>query len=521
MDLVISLRPGMQIGRNQLIKRLIEIQYKRAGDVMERSTFRAKGEVIDIMPANSTTVGIRIVFFGDEIENIVEVDGLTGTTQGTLNHAAIFPASHYAVGTETLKSALSNIRRDLDDRLQFFRGEGLALEEHRLRQRTNYDLEMLQEMGYCNGIENYSRYFDGRKPGEPPFTLLSYFPKDFITFIDESHITVPQVRGMYNGDRARKNALVDFGFRLPSAYDNRPLNFDEFNERLGQTVYVSATPAEYELWKSKGRVVEQIIRPTGLLDPIIEVRSQTTQVKDLLAEIKSVTAKATLKKPSEENSEAKNSPSMSRITPQNKVLVTTLTKKMAEDLTAYLTENGIRVRYLHSEIDTLDRVELIAALRRDEYDVIVGINLLREGLDIPEVVLVAILDADKEGFLRSHRSLIQTIGRAARNADARVIMYANKMTDSMKMAITETERRRKLQHAYNQKNNIIPRTVFSEVQNTLYVTDKSASADAKLSKSQRKDEIEKLTALMKIASTSLDFESAIKYREAVAKLKKE
>jgi len=495
-DLSISLRPGMQFSRGELLKKLTQIQYKRIADALERSTFRAKGDVIDIMPASSTSVAIRIMYFGDEIEKIFEIDALTGTTISSLNHVAIFPASHYAVGSDSLKVAVQNIRRDLDVQLDYFDRNELVIEKHRLRQRTNYDIEMMQEMGYCNGIENYSRYFDGRTPGEPPYTLMSYFPRDFVTFIDESHITVPQIRGMYNGDRARKKNLVDFGFRLPAAYDNRPLNFDEFNERLGQVVYVSATPADYEVEKSGGEVIEQIIRPTGLLDPVIEIKKQDTQVKDLLVEIK----KTTMQK--------------------GKILVTTLTKKMSEDLTAFLTGEGIRVRYLHSEIDTLERVELITALRRDEFDVIVGINLLREGLDIPEVMLVAILDADKEGLFRNARALVQTIGRAARNANSRVILYANTITPSMRHAIDETNRRRAIQSEYNKKHNITPKTVYSDVQNTLYISEKDTKAGKKLSKKEARDEIEKLNALMKIASNSLDFESAIKFREEIARLKK-
>lgn len=496
-DLAISLRPGTKMSRGLLIKRLTQNQYKRAGDDFVRSSFRAKGDVVDIIPSYSSTVAIRVCLGSDEIESIYEIDALTGTTISSLSHVAIFPATHYAVGSEKLAKAIDNIRKDLVAQLKVFEDAGLLIEAHRIKQRTNYDLEMIQEMGYCNGIENYSRYFDGRTPGEPPYTLMSYFPRDLVVFIDESHITIPQIRGMYNGDRARKKALVDFGFRLPSAYDNRPLNFTEFNERLGQTIYVSATPAEYEVDRSGRVVIEQIIRPTGLLDPEIEVRSQKTQIPDLIDEVK-------------------------KIAPKGKVLVTTLTKKMAEDLTAHMTSNNIRVRYLHSEIDTLERVEIIAALRRDDFDVLVGINLLREGLDIPEVELVAILDADKEGFLRSHRSLIQTIGRAARNANAKVFLYANKITESMRLAIDETNRRRELQTAYNKQHGITPRTVYSDVHNTLYVADKSASAIAakKLTKQQLKDEIEKLTALMNIASRSLDFEAAIKFREEIAKLKK-
>ncbi|MCL2587709.1 MAG: excinuclease ABC subunit UvrB [Firmicutes bacterium] len=484
-DLAVSLRPEEKMGRKELIRRLSEIQYKRAGDVLERASFRAQGEVIDIMPAHSTQTAIRVMFLGNTIEAIYEIDALTGTTIGKLTHIAIFPASHYAVGSEKLKDAVKMIRKDLDVELESLKAKGLDLEAHRLKQRTNYDLEMLMEMGYCNGIENYSRYFDGRVPGMPPYTLIDYFPQDFITFIDESHITVPQIRGMYNGDRARKTNLVDFGFRLQSAYDNRPLNFEEFNSRIRQTVYVSATPAEYEM--GLGPIVEQIIRPTGLLDPQIEVRPSTDQVKDLLRQIGKV---------------------------KGKVLVTTLTKKMAEDLTAYFTGEGVRVRYLHSEIDTLERVAIIQALRQDEFDILVGINLLREGLDIPEVELVAILDADKEGFLRSARSLIQTIGRASRNAQAQVILYANKMTDSMRKAIDETNRRREIQADYNKAHNITPKTVFSKIQNTLYVSDKKTKS------ANKKEDIEKLTALMKMASNSLDFESAIKYREEISRLKK-
>lgn len=519
-DLSISLRPKQTISRKELIRRLNEIQYKRAGDDIERATFRAKGDIVDIIQSHSTTTAIRIMFLGDEIEQIFEMDALTGTTISSLNHVAIFPASHYVVGSEKLSDALGTIRRDLDVQHKHFLDQNLMIEAHRIRQRTNYDLEMMMEAGYCSGIENYSRYFDGRKPGEPPYTLMSYFPDDYVTFIDESHITVPQIRGMYNGDRARKTALVDFGFRLPSAYDNRPLNFAEFNSRIDQTVYVSATPAEYELGLlekedpdngSSTTLVEQIIRPTGLLDPEIEIRPQDSQVKNLSEEIQKVikeTRVVNAKQPG------------AGVTPAGKVLVTTLTKKMAEDLTAYLTSCGIRVRYLHSEIDTLERVEIIAALRKDEFDVIVGINLLREGLDIPEVMLVAILDADKEGLFRNKRALIQTIGRASRNAKARVILYANRITDSMHEAITETERRRTIQREYNEKHGIIPHTVYSDTHNTLYISSRDVGAAKKLNKAQLKDEIEKLTAMMNVAAKSLDFESAIKFREEISKLKK-
>lgn len=494
-DLAISLRTGEKMSRGEFIKKLANIQYRRAGDDFARATFRAKGEAVDVIPSYSSHVAIRAMFFGDLIEGIYEVDALTGTIISSLSHVAIYPATHYVIGSDKLQRAIDNIRDDLREQLKIFEENNLIIEAHRLKQRTNYDIEMIQEMGYCNGIENYSRYFDGRTPGEPPYTLMSYFPRNFITFIDESHMTVPQIRGMFNGDKARKKALVDYGFRLPAAYDNRPLNFDEFNERLGQTIYVSATPAEYEIEKSGGEVIEQIIRPTGLLDPEIFVKPQTTQIEDLLGEIRNT------------------------VKQKGKVLVTTLTKKMSEDLTGYLTSNQVRVRYLHSEIDTLDRVEIIASLRKDEFDVIVGINLLREGLDIPEVMLVAILDADKEGLFRNKRALIQTIGRAARNANSKVILYANKVTDSMKYAIDETNRRREIQSAHNKKHGIIPHTVYSDTQNTLYIRDKQIKAERKLNKAQAKEEIEKLTALMSIASRSLDFESAIKFREEIARLK--
>ncbi|MDR0461998.1 MAG: excinuclease ABC subunit UvrB [Christensenellaceae bacterium] len=507
-DLAISLRPGDKFGRNDLIKKLSAIQYKRAGDDIERATFRSKGDTVDIIPSHTTTTMIRVMYNGDVVEGIFEMDALTVTTISTLNHVAIFPATHYAVGSDKLHGAIQNIRADLGKQLAIFNDKQQMIEEHRLKQRTNYDLEMMQEMGYCNGIENYSRYFDGRKAGEPPYTLMSYMGADFITFIDESHITVPQIRGMYNGDRARKTSLVDFGFRLPSAYDNRPLNFAEFNQRLGQTVYVSATPAEYEMEGARGNkpyITEQIIRPTGLLDPEVFVRPKDHQVTDLLSEIRALNAKSR----------------GAGGTPAGKTLVTTLTKKMAEDLTAYFTSNGVRVRYLHSEIDTLERVSIITALRKDEFDVIVGINLLREGLDIPEVELVAILDADKEGLFRSKRSLIQTIGRAARNANARVILYANTMTESMRGAIDETNRRRQIQQDYNKKHGITPKTVYSDIRNTLYVSDKDVKSARKLNRAQVKDEIEKLTALMNIAAKSLDFEAAIKFREEITRLKKD
>ncbi|MDR0975806.1 MAG: excinuclease ABC subunit UvrB [Christensenellaceae bacterium] len=493
-DLAISLRPNEKMNRKTLLDRLVEIQYTRAGDSIERATFRSQGDTVDILPSYSTSIAIRVQFFGDEIEAIYEIDALTGVKISSLNHIAIFPATHYAVGSAKLTDAIKQIRADMETEVTAFEVNNMMLEAHRLRQRTNYDMEMLGEIGFCKGIENYSRYFDGRTRGEPPYTLMSYFPKDYITFIDESHMTVPQIRSMFSGDKARKSNLVDYGFRLKSAYDNRPLNFDEFNARVGQVIFVSATPAEYEIERANGEIVEQIIRPTGLLDPEIEIREQKTQILDLTAEIKKTTKKG------------------------GRVLATTLTKKMAEDLTEYLTNEGIRVRYLHSDIDTLDRVQIITALRRGEFDVLIGINLLREGLDIPETMLVAILDADKEGLFRNRRSLIQTIGRASRNALGKVIMYANAITDSMRAAIDETNRRRKIQSDFNEKHGITPKTVFSEVSNSLYITEKPKDAK-RLSKKEVSAEIEHLKALMEIASRSLDFETAIKYREEIARLK--
>ncbi|MDR1917449.1 MAG: excinuclease ABC subunit UvrB, partial [Christensenellaceae bacterium] len=496
-DLAISLRPNQQLKRADIVRRLIEIQYKRADVDFVRGSFRVNGDTVDIIPSYSSTVAIRVQFFGDEIENIYEIDAITGTKISSLSHIAIFPATHYAVGSDKLKDAIKHIRADLEIRIKEFEESGRMLEAHRIKQRTNYDMELLEEIGFCKGIENYSRYFDGRKPKEPPYTLMSYFPKDYITFIDESHITVPQIRGMWGGDRSRKENLVEFGFRLPSAYDNRPLNFNEFNSRLGQCVYVSATPEKYETERSGGDVVEQIIRPTGLIDPEIFVESKDNQIPALLTEIRKITnagGKTINGRAGNDNKDAGSGTIANSVvsnvsdtitndggvggggnkittnggggkTIGGKILVTTLTKKMAEDLTGYLTDNSVRVRYLHSDIDTLERVEIINALRKDEFDVIVGINLLREGLDIPEVELVAILDADKEGLFRSERSLIQTIGRASRNAKARVIMYANVITPSMRRAIDETNRRRTLQMEYNRKHKITPKTVYSEIKN--------------------------------------------------------
>lgn len=492
-DLHISLRVGDKLSREDLIKRLISIQYTRNEIDFTRSTFRARGDVVDIFPADSSDHAIRVQFFDDEIEEISEFEVVTGKVTNRLKHTSIFPASHYAVGSEKLNKALEDIKHDAIEREQYFTREGKYIEAQRIKERTNYDLEMMKEMGYCSGIENYSRYFDGRHPGEPPYTLLDYFPDGFLLFVDESHITLPQVRGMYNGDRARKTSLVDYGFRLPSAFDNRPLNFEEFNARIGQAIYVSATPNEYEL-SLAGNVVEQIIRPTYLLDPVVEVRPSEGQVDDLFDEIN------------------KN------IEKHGKVLITTLTKKMAEDLCAYFGENGVRVKYLHSDIDTLERIKIINELRSDEFDMLIGINLLREGLDLPEVTLVAILDADKEGFLRSATSLIQTIGRGARNSESKVIMYADRMTDSMKVAIDETNYRREKQIAYNTAHNVKPQTIKKAVVDTLKIT-----MDAKEEKMDKKDiskKIEQLKGMMTTAASQLDFETAIKLREEIAKLKR-
>lgn len=492
-DLHISLRAGDKMTREDLIKRLISIQYTRNDIDFTRSTFRARGDVVDIFPADSSERAIRVEFFDDEIENLSEFEVVTGKVLNRLKHASIFPASHYAVGSERLNNALEQIKKDAKEREEFFTREEKYIEAQRIRERTNYDLEMMQEMGYCSGIENYSRYFDGRRPGEPPYTLLDYFPHGFLLFVDESHITLPQIRGMYNGDRARKTSLVDYGFRLPSAYDNRPLNFEEFNNRIGQTIYVSATPNKYEL-SLAGQVVEQIIRPTYLLDPEIEVRPSNGQVDDLTDEIK------------------KN------IEKHGKVLITTLTKKMAEDLSSYFGESGIRVKYLHSDIDTLERVKILNELRADEFDVLIGINLLREGLDLPEVTLVAILDADKEGFLRSATSLIQIIGRAARNSESKVIMYADNITDSMKQAIDETNYRREKQMAYNKAHNVQPKTIKKDIVDSLKI--RIEKDDEKLSKQDIIKKIEQLKGMMNTAASQLDFETAIKLREEIAKLKR-
>lgn len=492
--LAVSLRPGDELDRDDLIRKLIDINYKRNDLEFARSTFRVRGDVVEIFPANKSEVALRVEFFGPEIDRICEIEALTGRILSELKHAVIFPASHYAVEPQKLEDALRRIDRDKEAQIEYFLSKNKLIEAQRIKERVNYDLEMLREMGYCNGIENYSRYFDGREPGEPPYTLLDYFPKDFIVFIDESHMTVPQIRGMYHGDIARKTNLVEYGFRLPSAFDNRPLNFEEFNARLGQVIFVSATPAEYEL-SIADQVVEQLIRPTGLVDPEIEVRPIQGQIDDLIGEINKTTA-------------------------QNyRVLVTTLTKKTAENLTEYLINFGIKARYLHSEIDTLDRIEIVNALRRGDFDVLVGINLLREGLDMPEVALVAILDADKEGFLRSDRALIQTAGRAARNAQGRVILYADTITDSMRRAIDETNRRRAIQMKYNEEHGIVPKTIIKEITNTLEITKKADSA-ANIKLEDIPAEIEKLKTMMDIASKNLDFEQAIVLRDEIAKLRK-
>ena len=489
----LSLRPGDNVSRTQVIKKLVSIQYQRNEMDFHRGTFRARGDVLEIYPASYSEHAIRVEFWGDEIERISEIDALTGNTVATLLHVIVFPASHYVVEGVTMEKAIEQIKKDMQAESQAFLDCGKAIEGQRLKQRVSYDVEMMQEMGYCSGIENYSRYFDGRSPGQPPFTLLDYFPKDFITFIDESHMTIPQIRGMYNGDRARKINLVGYGFRLKSAFDNRPLTFDEFDSRLGQLVCVSATPAEYELSRADD-VVEQLIRPTGLLDPKVEVRPVEGQIDDLLGEIHSVVQSG------------------------GRVLVTTLTKRMAESLTDFLAKQDVKVRYMHSEIDTLERVEIVSGLKKGEFDVLVGINLLREGLDMPQVKLVAILDADKEGFLRSDTALIQTIGRAARNSEGRVIMYADVVTDSMKRAIGETNRRREIQDDYNRRHGIVPKTIEHFVENTLEITQKGSAA---LSVKDLQREIENVTARMKTAANQLDFEKAILLREEVTKLNKQ
>ena len=501
MNMMVSLRPGMEIDRDDVIKGLIDMQYTRNEMDFKRGTFRVHGDVLEIFPANNTDTAIRVEFFGDEIDRITEVDVLTGEIKCILKHAAVFPASHYVVPQEKMNAACDRIEAELEERVRYFKGEDKLLEAQRIAERTNFDIEMMKETGFCSGIENYSRHLAGRAEGEMPETLMDYFPDDFLIIVDESHITIPQVRGMYAGDRSRKQTLVDYGFRLPSALDNRPLNFEEFESKIDQMLFVSATPNVYENEHELLRV-EQIIRPTGLLDPEISVRPVEGQIDDLIGEV---------------NKETKN---------HHKVLITTLTKRMAEDLTRYMSELGIRVKYLHSDIDTLERAEIIRDLRLDVFDVLVGINLLREGLDIPEITLVAILDADKEGFLRSETSLIQTIGRAARNSEGHVIMYADKITDSMRVAIDETERRRKLQQAYNEEHGITPKTIQKSVRDLIAISKKVAAEEMEFDKdpeSMSQKELEKLIAdiqkKMKKAAAELNFEAAAEYRDKMVSLK--
>lgn len=501
MNMMVSLRPGMEIDRDDVIKGLIDMQYTRNEMDFKRGTFRVHGDVLEIFPANNTDTAIRVEFFGDEIDRITEVDVLTGEIKCILKHAAVFPASHYVVPQEKMNAACDRIEAELEERVRYFKGEDKLLEAQRIAERTNFDIEMMKETGFCSGIENYSRHLAGRAEGEMPETLMDYFPDDFLIIVDESHITIPQVRGMYAGDRSRKQTLVDYGFRLPSALDNRPLNFEEFESKIDQMLFVSATPNVYENEHELLRV-EQIIRPTGLLDPGISVRPVEGQIDDLIGEV---------------NKETKN---------HHKVLITTLTKRMAEDLTQYMSELGIRVKYLHSDIDTLERAEIIRDLRLDVFDVLVGINLLREGLDIPEITLVAILDADKEGFLRSETSLIQTIGRAARNSEGHVIMYADKITDSMRVAIDETERRRKLQQAYNEEHGITPKTIQKSVRDLIAISKKVAAEEMEFDKdpeSMSRRELEKLIGdiqkKMKKAAAELNFEAAAEYRDKMVKLK--
>ena len=492
-NMVISLRPNMEKNRDDLIKKLIELQYERNDVAFERNRFRVRGDTVEIWPVYSDSDCVRIEFFGDEIDRISRIDPLTGKAIKELGHIAIFPASHYVTSREKLQVAIKELEKELDAQVEYFNSQGKLVEAQRIAQRTRYDIEMLQEIGFCSGIENYSRVLSGRKAGSAPYTLINYFPKDFLLIVDESHVMLPQVRAMYHGDRARKEALVQNGFRLPSAMDNRPLNFDEFNERLNQVLYVSATPAEYEKERS-GQIVEQVIRPTGLLDPIISVRPVEGQLDDLLSEIHK------------------------RISLKERVLVTTLTKKMAEDLTAYLEGVGIKVRYMHHDVKTIERMELIRDLRLGVYDVLVGINLLREGLDLPEVSLVAILDADKEGFLRSETSLIQTIGRAARNENGMVIMYADSETPSMHRAIAETKRRRKLQQEFNEKHGITPKTVKKSIKDIIEISSESKVPTKKLTKTQKEAEIARLTRQMKEAAKLLEFELAAEIRDQIKQL---
>ena len=496
--MIVSLRPGMKKERNEILKKLVTMQYTRNELDFKRGTFRAKGDIVEIYPSDQNESAIRVEFWDDEIEKISEINPLTGKVIATRNHVMIFPNSHYVTTSDKMERAIKTIEEELENRVKYFKDNGKLIEAQRIEERTNFDIEMMKETGFCQGIENYSRHISGREAGSPPFTLFDYFPKDFLLLIDESHATIPQVRAMYNGDRARKESLVNYGFRLPSAFDNRPLKFEEFEKRINQVVFVSATPADYEKEHSKNNVVEQIIRPTGLLDPKIEVKPVTNQVDDLIEKIRE------------------------RVAKKERVLVTTLTKKMAEDLTSYLASLDIKVRYMHSEIKALERMEIIRDLRLGEFDVLVGINLLREGLDIPEVSLVAILDADKEGFLRSERSLIQTIGRAARNTEGKVIMYADELTESMEKAISETNRRRKIQMEYNKEHGITPKTIKKSVRDVIkasviedmkneYKLDKNADIDIK-------DLIAKLTDEMLAHAASMEFEKAAELRDKIKEL---
>lgn len=497
-SMVISLRPGMEKSRDELIEKLVDIQYERNDINFIRNKFRVRGDVVEIFPAYSNENAIRVEFFGDEIERISEIKALTGEVKGVLSHAAIYPASHYVVSGEKMEKAIEEINAEMEERCREFESKGKLLEAQRIRQRTTYDMEMLRETGFCKGIENYSRVMSGREPGAAPCTLLDYFPEDFVLFVDESHVTLPQVRAMYGGDRSRKEALVEFGFRLPSAFDNRPLTFDEFYKKVGQKIFVSATPGPFERERSS-RIAEQVIRPTGLLDPEIIVKPTEGQIDDIISQINIRTQK------------------------QERVLITTLTKKMAEDLTDYLENLGIKVRYMHHDVDTIERMEIIRDLRLGEFDVLVGINLLREGLDIPEVSLVIILDADKEGFLRSETSLIQTVGRAARNAEGAVIMYADSVTPSMEAAIKETFRRREKQMKYNEEHSITPQTIKKDVRDVIEITSKSSDGkkpDSKLSRKEREALIVRLTAEMKAAAKILEFEHAAYLRDRIEKLRR-
>ncbi len=499
-NMVISLRPGQTRNFDELLKKLVEIRYERNDVAFERNNFRVRGDTLEVFPAYSTDKAIRVEFFGDEIDRISEINVVTGTATRYLNHAAIYPASHYVTTREKMADAIVRIREECDERVRYFTDCGKLLEAQRIRQRTDYDIEMMQELGYCTGIENYSRVISNRAPGTPPMTLLDYFPKDFLLFVDESHVTLPQVRAMYRGDRARKDSLVEFGFRLPSAYDNRPLKFEEFTERIHQRIYVSATPGDYERERA-GQVVEQIIRPTGLLDPEIFVRPVEGQIDDLIGEINA------------------------KISAGQRTLVTTLTKKMAEDLSAYLTGAGIRCRYMHHDISTMERMEIIRDLRLGEFDALVGINLLREGLDIPEVGLVAILDADKEGFLRSETSLIQTVGRAARNAESFVIMYADSITPSMRACMDETERRRAKQKAYNEAHGIVPKTIVKNVRDLIEISSEAApklkANGVKMTDRERRELIASLETRMKKAADMLEYEIAAQLRDEIIRLRGE